>query len=110
MSEKQVVHLTLTGEYAGLSYCGKEYNEKDRFVHANAGHIKNYGSTICQQCFEIWDNSTPDKVRVKVKLAECGFCFKFFWVCPHCKTRNHISHKWSEVECDLCTRVSIAFC
>jgi len=58
-TKKRITHLTHTGYYAGIPYCGNDLNSSgtDRFIHPNIVYIKNHRSDVCPECLAIWDSA-----------------------------------------------------
>ncbi len=56
-----MIHLTMTGPYAGQSFCGTE-KPGDEFNHANVKALEKseYRAKVCPQCLDIWDGDDAD--------------------------------------------------
>ena len=54
-----IVHLTHTGYYAGLVYCGAPRNETDRFVHMCDWGVKH--PDLCPACKAYLEEALSDE-------------------------------------------------
>lgn len=62
-----MIHITLTGFYAGIPYCGcnKEDRRKagDSFMHMPYTHFREFmeRADICPKCKQVWDDSANEE-------------------------------------------------
>lgn len=55
-----MIHLTMTGYYAGRVLCGaRKDNPDDTFAHAMYWHDFNHPD-LCKECKDIWEDDTED--------------------------------------------------
>lgn len=63
----QKTHFTLTGRYAGQTYCGEQRNETDKYMHIKGEKtpimqrlLHSHDSELCSQCKEIYIEAGED--------------------------------------------------
>ena len=57
-----MIHLTLTGYYAGSKLCGNDRDNADQHVHAIYAPLDKpeYRRLCCEACLAVWDDSFND--------------------------------------------------
>lgn len=65
------VHFTLTGRYAGQTYCEAARNENDKYIHIQDENTPNMqqllhssDSELCPQCKEVYNSAYDDENNV----------------------------------------------
>ena len=63
-----MIHLTLTGFYAGTLICGAERSADNQHAHAVMAplHNPNYRAKVCPQCLKVYAESYEEEELAKL--------------------------------------------